>query len=133
MSRLIRWGRDGLAFHTDRDQLFLIRTPLIPAEDVVLSFTPAELHSGIPNVVGGRIDLRGAAPPGGLAIPLTSDGPAVAAVPQQVLVPAGATMATFPVQTQPVTTTTTVTVSAEYRGRQWSGTLSLLPQPRLTL
>jgi hypothetical protein len=27
--RLVRWGPDGLAFRTDQDQLFLIRSPLI--------------------------------------------------------------------------------------------------------
>jgi hypothetical protein len=133
VGRLIRWGREGLAFSTEAGQLFLVRTSLIPAEDLVFSFDPPTVKRGAPVTITGRIDLRGAAPSGGLSIPLVSDTPPVVAVPEQVTVPEGATNVSFPVQVNPVTAPRTVTLSAVHRGRTWQGTLTVLPHPRLSL
>jgi hypothetical protein len=60
------------------------------------------------NVVGGTpvtgtVTLDSGAPSGGVTVELTSDNTAAATVPPNVTVPAGATRATFPVTTNPVT------------------------------
>jgi hypothetical protein len=48
VSRLVRWGSNGLAFCTDGGQLFLIQTALIPSADPVPSPTPTPASSPTP-------------------------------------------------------------------------------------
>lgn len=61
----------------------------------------------------GTVTLNRAAPAGGALVTLASNNVA-ATVPASVIVAAGATSATFPIQTNAVTAFTTVTVSATY-------------------
>ena len=60
-------------------------------------------------------------------VTLLSDRPAVAAVPASVTIPAGATMASFPVRTSAVSATTAATIYATVFGVRESGTLTITP------
>jgi hypothetical protein len=62
--------------------------------------------------VTGKVTLSGAAPAGGLTIPLSSSNPAVAGVPGSVFVQAGASTATFVVTTVGVLSPSTSVISA---------------------
>jgi hypothetical protein len=128
--RLLRWGADGLAFSTDQSRVVLVRTSLIPAEDLVFSFRPASVRGGREAV--GRLDLRRPAPPEGLTIPLASSSSTVT-VPTDVMVRGSATTATFRIRTAPVPGTTPVGVYADYEGRRWQTTLTVLPDIQVTL
>jgi hypothetical protein len=61
---------------------------------------PTETVGGTPAT--GTVTLTSAAASGGFVVALSSDNPAVATVPASVTVPAGASSATFPVATTPV-------------------------------
>ena len=82
-----------------------------PVYTSALTVAPSNLEGGTAAV--GTVRLNSAAPAGGATVTLTSNNVA-ATVPASVVVPAGATSATFPVQTNPVTTFTNVTLSATY-------------------
>jgi hypothetical protein len=70
------------------------------------------------STVQGRLHIQNAAPPSGIVYTLTSSDPAVASVPSTVVVPAGASSATFTVTTHPVVASKPVkiTVWAEGNG-----------------
>lgn len=81
--------------------------------------------------VTGTVTLSGPAPAGGALVALSSNNPA-AVVPANVLVPAGSTSASFPVQTNAVTTFVTVTLAATYGSIPTTRTASFIvapPQP----
>jgi hypothetical protein len=79
-----------------------------------LSLSPATVTGGASST--GTVTLTSAAPSGGAAVTLTSNNSAVATVPAGVTVPAGATSASFTVTSKPVTTQSSVTISASYGG-----------------
>jgi len=78
-------------------------TPTAPAATAALS----TVTLGVPRVVGGtpvtgRATLTAAAATGGVSVTLSSDDPAAATVPANVVVPAGATASSFPITMLPV-------------------------------
>jgi hypothetical protein len=75
--------------------------------------------------VQGTVTIQFPATAGGALVMLGSTNPALAAVPSSVTIPQGASSATFPITTQPVTTKTSVTILAS---RSWTlrQTLELL-------
>ena len=74
----------------------------------------------------GSANLNGPAPSGGALITLNSSNTAVASTPASVVVPAGATSATFPVSTTAVSSATAVAISGTYNGTQMA-TLTITP------
>jgi hypothetical protein len=82
-----------------------------PLSLTALGVAPGNVTGG--TNVTGTVTLSGAAPAGGAVVTLSSNSPA-ASVPASVLVPAGLTSASFNVQTNPVTTFTTTTLTATY-------------------
>jgi hypothetical protein len=96
-----------------------------------LSLTSMGVAPG--NVTGGTnatgtVTLSGPAPAGGALVTLSSNNPA-ASVPASVLIPAGLTSASFPVQTNPVTTFVTVTLTSTYGSLQSTQTARLVVAP----
>jgi hypothetical protein len=89
-----------------------------------LGVAPANLTGG--TAATGTVTLSGPAPAGGALVTLSSNNPA-AGVPASVLVPAGLTSASFTVQTNPVTTFVTATLTAAY------GTIPSTQTARLTI
>jgi hypothetical protein len=89
-----------------------------PAGLASLSLSPSSLVGGTsPGNYTNVAVLNGPAPPGGAAIALSSSNPAVASVPANVQVAAGATTsANFPITTTPVATGRPVNISASYQG-----------------
>src|SRR5207237_461832 len=75
----------------------------------------------------GKVMLSGPAPAGGASVRLLSDHGAGASLPDSVLVPAGATGATFPIRTQPVEFPTYLRVDAEYGGSTVEAALQVVP------
>ena len=86
---------------------------ILPPAPTSLTLTPSSVHRG--NGSTGQVTLNGPAPASGLEVQLSVSSPGVAGVPAAVIVPAGATTKTFPIQTNvllPQSTTVTITASA---------------------
>ncbi len=79
---------------------------VFPSLPLLTAFTvsPSTIAGG--NPATGTVTLGSAAPPGGVAVSLSSGMPLSASVPVSVTVPAGATTASFPITTFPSSTTT---------------------------
>jgi hypothetical protein len=73
----------------------------------------------------GTVTLDGAAPTGGATITLTSSNTQAATVPSTITIPAGATTATFTINTNLVASTTSATISAKFNGVTQSGALNI--------
>ena len=100
----------------------------IPVAAVIflsLSLSSSNCNGGV--VVTGSLTLNNAAPPGGAAFSLTSNNPAVAPVPATVIVPAGATITTFPINTTSVASSTPVTITATYGSTNQTALLTVNP------
>jgi uncharacterized repeat protein (TIGR01451 family) len=128
---LIRWGQKqsdglgGLAFLTDANQVFLLHLLLLDPTDLTVTVSPAAIVSG--STATATVTLSRPAPPGGAVLVLSSATPAVASVPPTVLVPAGATSASFAVTTRPVRAASDVELTASYAGVERTAALRLLP------
>jgi hypothetical protein len=79
------------------------------------------------NTAQGTITLTGAAPSGGAVVTLSSANTSVVSVPASVTVVAGASSATFGVNTAAVTANTSVTITATYGGVSRTTTLTVTP------
>jgi len=105
------------------------------AKNVTASFTLANVtFASLPfkpnSVKGGQLSvakltLSAAAPPGGVAVGLSSDHPSVAHPPSFVLIPGGKTSLIFAVYTFPVKTNTLVMITATAGSSHISGTFTV--------
>ncbi len=82
-----------------------VLTPLVKSLGVAGPITGSQDTSGL-------VELTGPAPSGGAAVHLASSNTAVATVPANVTVPAGASSANFTVTTKPVTAPASADISA---------------------
>jgi len=100
-------------------------TPASPPPPTVSSLTlnPANVFGRQSST--GTVTLTGPAPAGGAQVLLSSNNGA-ATVPSSVIVPAGATSATFTVNTSFVLISTSATISASYNGTTRTATLGVL-------
>jgi hypothetical protein len=89
-----------------------------------LTLNPSTVVGGVQSSTG-KVTLSAPAPAGGATIILSSTSGA-ASVPSSVFVPAGATSATFTVNTSIVLISTSATISASYNGTTKTATLTLL-------
>ena len=90
---------------------------------VSLTITPTTVAGG--NTSTGTVTLNGPAPTGGTVVSLSSGNIPVANVPATVTVLGGNTSATFTITTTPISTSTSVTISAVYGGVMRSSTLTV--------
>ena len=74
----------------------------------------------------GHTASFGPAPAGGVQILLSSGNPAAVTLPSSVTIPAGATSATFTVNTSIVLVSTSVHITATYNGTTKTATLDVL-------
>ena len=88
-----------------------------------LSLLPTTVRSAASSQ--GTVTLSGAAPAGGVQINLSSSNASVASVPVSVLVAAGATSATFTVQSSQVKSTANATISASLGSATQKAVLSV--------
>jgi hypothetical protein len=88
-----------------------------------LTLNPANVFGGQSST--GTVTLTGPAPAGGAQVFLSSNNGA-ATVPSSVIVPAGATSASFTVNTSFVLISTSATISASYNGTTRTATLGVL-------
>ena len=86
-----------------------------------LTFKPSYVKGG--QLSAGTLTLSGPAPSGGLSVALSSDHPGVAHPPSFVFVPGGQSSVQFAVQSLPVKSNTTVTITAAAGASQVGGTL----------
>lgn len=107
-------------------QGFTQSSPLKVASSLLstLTLNPSKLNGGATST--GTITLSGTAPAGGFTVALSSSNSALAAVPANVVVPAGASSANFNIATSPVGTNTFVTISGALGGANRSAVLNLL-------
>ena len=102
-------GSDGTVLHNPSF------TAPLPA--LLLTLNPTYIIGGSP--VQGTIRLGNPAPAGGATVTLSSGNPSLVGVPSSVVMPAGATSATFTVTTQPVNQDPSrVGITATYNGRR---------------
>jgi hypothetical protein len=94
-----------------------------------LTLTPSSLVGG--NASTGRVTLSAGAPPGGVAVTLSSNS-ANATVPASVTVPAGLDNATFVITTTTVSTTTQATITAAYAATSQTAALSISAAPAVS-
>ena len=90
-----------------------------------LTLNPTSVVGGLQSSTG-TVTLSAPAPAGGATVLLSSSNGA-ASVPSSVFVPAGATSATFTVNTSIVLISTSATISASYNGTTRTATLGVLP------
>jgi hypothetical protein len=95
-------------------------TPLLSS----VALSPSSVLGGSSST--GTVTLAGPAPSGGAVVTLASNN-AVATVPANVTVAAGATTGTFTISTSGVATTTVVTITATYSGTNQTATLTVTP------
>ena len=88
---------------------------------------PFDVPGGTPAT--GLIVLDGAAPSGGAVVTLTSANTAAATMPPTVTVPAGSDRVSFTISTSPVSSNTSVTLSASYNGGWAATSLIVTPPP----
>jgi uncharacterized repeat protein (TIGR03803 family) len=95
-----------------------------------LTFKPMYIRRG--QLSAGTLTLNAPAPPGGVTVALSSDHPAVAHPPSFVFVPGGKSSIGFAVNTFPVKTSTTASITATAGSSHVGGTLTVgttaLPQ-----
>ncbi len=91
-----------------------------------LSLNPSTVVGGLLGSSTGTVTLSGPAPSGGAVVSLSSSNASVASVPASVTVPAGATSASFTVNTSIVVVSTSVTISGSYNGTTQSASLTVL-------
>jgi streptogramin lyase len=127
VGHLIRWGADGLAFTTSGGQIYLLHTGQLSAQPIPLSVTLSAPAATVGVDVTGTIHLGQPAPPGGLVVTLSTSDPA-ARVPATVIVPEGATTASFPVTAAPVPGTTPVIITGATAAGAGSAMLQLMAE-----
>ncbi|HEY0079671.1 MAG TPA: hypothetical protein VGB73_13740 [Pyrinomonadaceae bacterium] len=94
-----------------------------------LTVSPATLSGGARSSV--QLALRRPAPAGGLRLDISSSNPTLARPPKNLLIPAGQTKAAFNVETERVSSYSTVNLSLSFEGRNlWTDALVLMPAPR---
>jgi len=100
-------------------------TPAPPPPPTLTSLTlnPTSVIGGLQSSTG-TVTLSAPAPAGGAQVFLSSSGPA--SVPSSVIVPAGASSASFIVRTSGVLFSTSATISASYNGTTRTATLAVL-------
>jgi len=100
-------------------------TPATPPAPTISSLTlnPSSVLGGL-QFSTGTVTLSGPAPAGGAQVMLSSSSGA-ASVPSSVIVPAGASNATFRVNTSVVLVSTSATISASYNGATRTAALSV--------
>lgn len=113
------------ATHGTASRAFTLAVTPAASGPAVTSVTLSEssVVGGTP--VTGTVRLESAAPSGGTTVFLSSDNTAVATVPPTVTVPAGATSATFTVQTQPTTNSQSSVIVAEAGGGRVGAVLTV--------
>jgi peptidoglycan/xylan/chitin deacetylase (PgdA/CDA1 family) len=105
-------------------------TVLPPSALSAIGLNPASVSGG--STSQATVTLNGSAPSGGAVITLTSSNASTAMVPASVAIAAGATSATFTVNTVAVAATTNVTISADYNGISKTAQLTIITQSVLS-
>ena len=95
--------------------------PLLSGVD----FTNSSVQGG--GTIQAFLGLNGNAPLGGAQIQLSSDTPAVVALPATITIPAGLAEVTFNIATTAVATSTNVNITSTYAGASNTVTLTITP------
>jgi len=90
-----------------------------------VSLNPSSIQGG--SAASGTVTLNAPAPTGDAAVTLLSSDTSTATVPASVVVAANANTATFTVNTNPVASNTSLTISAIYNGTTQTAALTVTP------
>ena len=96
-----------------------------PGGLVGLTLVPTSVTGGGSSV--GTLTLDTPAPGGGIIVTMSSDTPGAATVPASVVVPGGASTASFPITTTGVSAVTVAKITATLNGSSLPATLTVLP------
>lgn len=114
---------------TSVSAILTIAPPPVVLASLVLS--PASVVGGLQ--VSATVTLTNPASEGGALVTITSDDLSIAAVPDSVLVPQGATAATLTIDTTTILTQTVVGITASFNGVSQTIPLTVQPPPSLAL
>ena len=123
-------GTDGNMYYADYGFGTVNRLDFAAAALASLTTTPTHVASGRP--VYGRVNLVAAAPTGGVTVNLSDNSDSLD-TPSSVFVPAGASTATFVVNTSPVPSQANRLITATSGSSSKSATVALLPSGVKTL
>jgi|GEM_PF-3838006 len=90
-----------------------------------VAINPSEVTGG--SSATGTVSLNGPAPSNGVVVSLTSSNTNAAVVPSSVTIPSGQNSAGFTVTTKPVSSPTSVTITASYGGDSKTAVLTVVP------
>lgn len=121
-SLTVRVTDDGTPPMSDEETITVTVSDLAVAS---LTLDPTSVVGGATSSTG-TVTLNQGAPQGGVSVTLASTDPTAASVPNAVAVPEGQTSATFEIQTFPVATAKTPTISAT-RGNTVQAVLTVNP------
>jgi hypothetical protein len=99
---------------------------VVPPVPSAVSLSPGTIR-GLGASSTGQVTINAPAPAGGLGIQLSSSKPGSVTVPASVMVPAGQSTASFPVNALPVGTSTTATITASRGGVSATALLTVTP------
>jgi outer membrane protein assembly factor BamB len=118
---------DGTLYIGSMDgSLYALRDDATPPNQIAsLAITPSSVVGG--GSAEGTVNLQSPAEAGGAEVAFVSAGIAAIFMPTSVVVPAGATTATFPIGTAVVTEATTVRMCGFYGGGTRCGDITVLP------
>ena len=118
---------DGTLYIGSMDgSLYAIRDAATPPNQIAsLAVTPSSVVGG--TSAQGTVTLQSPAGAGGAEVVLVSPGVAAIVMPASVVVPAGATTATFPIGTAVVSATTSVQVCGQFGGGTRCAELTVMP------
>lgn len=120
-------GFDGALYvGSDDGNVYAIGTEVNTVAVSSVSLSPASVEGGLGSI--GTVKLASAAPGGGDVVMLSSSS-ASAILPAFVVVPGGASSATFEISTQSVPSTTQATITATSGSVSVTATISILPSP----
>ena len=112
-------GRNGSRVSTT----LTVTPPTEPLSLGSVEVSPAGVFGGRDAAGLVRLAAGHVAPAGGAFVSLTNDNPALVTTPPEVLIPAGQSSASFPIQTRQTSVTTSVNITGLYNGTTRSATL----------
>lgn len=108
-----------------RKATLMVTPPTEPLALGALQVQPAAVFGGTGATGSVSLTTGNVAPSGGAVVSLTNDNPSLVSMPLNVVIPAGQSSASFPINTQQTGLTTAVTLTGTYGGASKSATLTV--------
>ncbi len=106
-----------------RSVVLTVTPPTDPLTLGSVEVSPAGVFGGRDAAGSVNLTTGNVAPTGGAFVSLTNDNPALVTTPSEVVIPAGQSSASFPIQTRQTGVTASVNITGQYGGTTRSATL----------